>query len=89
MYTAQHWLGAYRLTKVTNPVGLSRPAGFCFLHFLVPFLLLLLSDFIAEAILMSVIQTKRITPADLLTMPEGKNYELVDGELVERNVMMS
>jgi Uma2 family endonuclease len=35
---------------------------------------------------MSVIQTKRITPADLLTMPEGKNYELVDGELVERNV---
>lgn len=34
---------------------------------------------------MSTIAAK-YTPADLLAMPEGKNYELVDGELVERNV---
>lgn len=26
------------------------------------------------------------TPEDLLAMPDGKNYELVDGRLVERNV---
>jgi Uma2 family endonuclease len=26
------------------------------------------------------------TPEDLLLMPDGKNYELVDGNLVERNV---
>ena len=26
------------------------------------------------------------TPEDLLAMPDGKDYELVDGELVERNV---
>ena len=25
-----------------------------------------------------------ITPEDLLRMPDGKNYELIDGELVER-----
>lgn len=28
----------------------------------------------------------RYTPEDLLAMPEGKNYELVDGRLVERNM---
>jgi Uma2 family endonuclease len=28
----------------------------------------------------------RYTPEDLLTMPEGERYELVNGELVERNV---
>jgi Uma2 family endonuclease len=27
-----------------------------------------------------------VTPEDLLAMPEGKHYELVDGNLVERNV---
>ncbi len=27
-----------------------------------------------------------ITPANLLRMPDGKNYELIDGELVERKV---
>ncbi|MGA7498938.1 MAG: Uma2 family endonuclease, partial [Isosphaeraceae bacterium] len=26
------------------------------------------------------------TPEDLLAMPDGKNYELVDGRLVERNI---
>jgi Uma2 family endonuclease len=28
----------------------------------------------------------RYTPEDLLTMPDGKSYELVDGHLVERNM---
>src|SRR5262245_59560195 len=28
----------------------------------------------------------RYTPEDLLTMPDGKNYELVDGRLVERKL---
>jgi Uma2 family endonuclease len=28
----------------------------------------------------------RYTPEDLLAMPDGKNYELVDGQLVERNI---
>ena len=27
-----------------------------------------------------------VTPEDLLAMPDGKRYELVDGELVERNM---
>ena len=35
---------------------------------------------------MSTVQTKPLTPADLLAMPDGKSFELVDGELVERNV---
>ena len=35
---------------------------------------------------MSIVQTKPLTPADLLAMADGKNYELVNGELVERNV---
>src|SRR5438067_2218026 len=36
---------------------------------------------------MSTIAAKtRYTPEDLLAMPDGKNYELVDGELVERNM---
>jgi Uma2 family endonuclease len=30
----------------------------------------------------------RYTPADLLTMPDGKRYELVDGQLVELNMSM-
>jgi len=30
--------------------------------------------------------TTTYTPEDLLALPDGKNYELVDGELVERNV---
>ena len=29
---------------------------------------------------------KRYTPQDLLTMPDGDRYELVDGQLVERNM---
>ena len=28
----------------------------------------------------------RYTPEDLLAMPDGKSYELVDGQLVERNM---
>jgi Uma2 family endonuclease len=28
----------------------------------------------------------RYTPEDLLAMPDGKSYELVDGQLVERNI---
>ena len=28
----------------------------------------------------------RYTPEDLLAMPDGENYELVDGRLVERNM---
>lgn len=35
---------------------------------------------------MVVKTTKIFTPDDLLTMPEGDRYELVDGQLVERNV---
>jgi Uma2 family endonuclease len=36
---------------------------------------------------MSTVATKtRYTPEDLLKMPDGDRYELVDGELVERNV---
>jgi Uma2 family endonuclease len=35
---------------------------------------------------MNIIHTKPITPDDLLAMPDGKNFELVNGELVERNV---
>lgn len=30
--------------------------------------------------------TRRYTPEDLLEMPDGDRYELVDGELVERNM---
>jgi Uma2 family endonuclease len=30
--------------------------------------------------------TERYTPEDLLAMPDGDAYELVDGELVERNM---
>lgn len=36
---------------------------------------------------MSTVQTPTLyTPADLLTMPDGDLYELVDGHLVERNM---
>ena len=28
----------------------------------------------------------RYTPEDLLAMPDGKSYELVDGQLVERHM---
>src|SRR5580704_1807154 len=36
---------------------------------------------------MATIEAKTVyTPEDLLTMPEGKHFELVDGKLVERNV---
>ncbi len=36
---------------------------------------------------MSTAQTKtRFTPEDLLTMPDGHQYELVDGELVEKPI---
>ena len=31
-------------------------------------------------------QARRYTPEDLLAMPDEKNYELVDGRLVERNM---
>jgi Uma2 family endonuclease len=36
---------------------------------------------------MNPVATKRLyTPGDLLTMPDGDRYELVDGTLVERNM---
>ena len=35
---------------------------------------------------MSVVADKTYTPEDLLAMPDRRNYELVDGQLVERNV---
>jgi len=36
---------------------------------------------------MNVVTTKtRFTPEDLLTLPDGDQYELVDGQLVERNM---
>jgi Uma2 family endonuclease len=35
---------------------------------------------------MHVVADRIYTPEDLLSMPDGKNYELVDGHLVERNV---
>jgi Uma2 family endonuclease len=34
----------------------------------------------------TVTQEKQYTPEDLLRMPDGNRYELVDGHLVERNV---
>jgi Uma2 family endonuclease len=34
----------------------------------------------------TVTHEKKYTPEDLLTMPDGDHYELVDGHLVERNV---
>ena len=33
-----------------------------------------------------LVAEKTYTPEDLLSMPDGKNYELVDGHLVERNM---
>jgi Uma2 family endonuclease len=35
---------------------------------------------------MHVLAEKTYTPEDLLSMPDGKNYELVDGHLVERKM---
>ena len=35
---------------------------------------------------MSTVVEKTYTPEDLLAMPDGKSYELVDGRLVERNM---
>ncbi len=35
---------------------------------------------------MSIEQTTLFTPEDLLAMPDGDNYELVDGHLVERGM---
>lgn len=35
---------------------------------------------------MNVVAEKTYTPEDLLSMPDRKNYELVDGQLVERNM---
>ena len=29
---------------------------------------------------------RRHTPEELLTMPDGQHYELVDGQLVEKNI---
>jgi Uma2 family endonuclease len=36
--------------------------------------------------MMHVVAEKTYTPEDLLSMPDGKNYELVDGHLVERTM---
>jgi Uma2 family endonuclease len=36
---------------------------------------------------MTIVESKsRVTPEELLAMPEGNSYELVDGELVEREM---
>ena len=35
---------------------------------------------------MKAIQTIPVTPADLLAIADGNCFELVDGQLVERNV---
>src|SRR4051812_27027761 len=35
---------------------------------------------------MSAIQSRTVTPEELLAMPDGKYFELVHGELVEKNV---
>jgi Uma2 family endonuclease len=35
---------------------------------------------------MAATETRTYTPEDLLAMPEGKSFELVDGNLVERNM---
>src|SRR5437870_13609476 len=35
---------------------------------------------------MTIATERRCTPEDLLAMPEGERYELVDGRLVERNM---
>lgn len=35
---------------------------------------------------MSTIQSKPVTPEELLAMPDGKQFELVNGELVAKNV---
>ena len=37
---------------------------------------------------MSTVEQRTYTPEDLLTMPDGKHYELVDGELVETHMSM-
>jgi Uma2 family endonuclease len=37
---------------------------------------------------MSTVEQRTYTPEDLLTMPEGKHLELVDGELVEKSMSM-
>jgi Uma2 family endonuclease len=37
---------------------------------------------------MSTVEHQIFTPDDLLTMPEGKHFELVDGELVETSTSM-
>jgi Uma2 family endonuclease len=34
----------------------------------------------------SAVEAKRYTPEDLLTMPDGDRFELIDGQLVERNM---
>jgi hypothetical protein len=35
---------------------------------------------------MSTVAEKIYTPDDLLTLPDRKNYEIVDGHLVERHM---
>jgi Uma2 family endonuclease len=37
---------------------------------------------------MSTVEQRAYTPEDLLTMPDGKHYELVDGELMETPMSM-
>src|SRR4051812_24930011 len=37
----------------------------------------------------AVATQQRYTPEDLLALPDAKNYELVDGNLVERNMSSS
>ncbi len=36
----------------------------------------------------AVIATRKYTPEDLLRMPDGDRYELIDGNLVEKNMSM-
>lgn len=36
----------------------------------------------------TMVRLTQVTPEDLLTMPDGDRYELVDGQLVERNMSL-
>jgi Uma2 family endonuclease len=40
---------------------------------------------LCEVVAMTIAETKTITPSDLLAMPDAVDYELVDGQLVQRH----
>jgi Uma2 family endonuclease len=107
MYTAQHWLGAYRTAKINKPRRPLTAGGVLFYREL--FQLFTIGDLapvgqfleyhyskIAAVVVifreragdyrMSTVQSRPVTPDDLLAMPDAKSFELVRGELVEKNV---